>query len=58
MAWEVKVRVFFDWPGRTEGKKADPKTVRGFVIANGAAINRLGGELPPILDGSSCALTA
>jgi hypothetical protein len=43
---KTAVRVFFDWPGRTEGKKADPKTVHGFVNANGAAIIRLGGELP------------
>jgi hypothetical protein len=44
---KTAVRVFFDWPGRTEGKKADPKTAHGFVNANGAAIIRLGGELPP-----------
>jgi hypothetical protein len=25
------LRVFFDWPGRTEGKRADPKTVHAFV---------------------------
>lgn len=39
-------RVFFDWPGRAEGKKADPKTVHAFVNANGAAINNLSSELP------------
>jgi hypothetical protein len=42
-------RVFFDWPGRTEGKKADPKTVHAFVNANGAAINKLGSELPAFI---------
>jgi hypothetical protein len=48
--------VFFDWPGRTKGKKADPKTLHAFVNANGAAINKLGSELP-FIGGSSCALT-
>ena len=28
---KTALRAFFDWPGRTEGKKADPKTVHGFV---------------------------
>jgi hypothetical protein len=42
-------RVFFDWPGRTEGKKADPKTVHTFVNANGATIDKLGGELPSFI---------
>jgi hypothetical protein len=42
-------RVFFDWPGRTEGKKADPKTVHAFVNANGAAITKLGDELPSFI---------
>jgi hypothetical protein len=49
---EIAIRVLFDWPGRTEGKKADPKTVRTFVNANGAAIkaiNRLRDELPPFI---------
>jgi hypothetical protein len=40
-------RVFFDWPGRTEGNKAGPRTVHAFVNANGAAITKLGAELPP-----------
>jgi hypothetical protein len=42
-------RVFFDWPGRTEGAKADPKTVHTFVNANGAMITKLGDELPPFI---------
>jgi hypothetical protein len=46
---KTAIRVFFDWPGRTEGKKADPKTVHVFVNANGAAINKLGDELPPFI---------
>ena len=45
---KTALRVFFDWPGRTEGKKADPKTVHAFVYGNGAAITKLGGELPPL----------
>jgi len=24
---QTAMRVFFDWPGRSEGRKADPKTV-------------------------------
>ena len=40
-------RVFFEWAGRTEGNKADPKTVHAFVNTNGAAITKLGDELPP-----------
>jgi hypothetical protein len=46
---KTAIRVFFDWPGRTEGKKANPKTVHAFVNANGAAIEKLGGELPPFI---------
>src|SRR5262249_37915208 len=42
-------RVFFDWPGRTESKKADPKTVHAFVNTNGAAINKLGDKLPSLI---------
>jgi hypothetical protein len=46
---QTALRVFFDWPGRTEGKKADPKTVHAFVYGNGAAITKLGDELPPFI---------
>jgi hypothetical protein len=46
---KTAIRVFFDWPGRMEGKKADPKTVHAFVKANGAAIYKLGDELPPFI---------
>jgi hypothetical protein len=46
---KTAIRVFFDWPGRTEGKKANPKTVHAFVNANGAAIEKLGDELPPFI---------
>jgi hypothetical protein len=49
---KTALRVFFDWPGRTEGKKADPKTVHAFVNANGAAINKLGSELPSFIGSS------
>ena len=28
---QAALRVFFDWPGRSDGKKADPKTVHAFV---------------------------
>jgi hypothetical protein len=43
---QTALRVFFDWPGRSEGKKADPKTVHAFVVANDAALDMLRYELP------------
>ncbi len=39
------MRVFFDWPGRSEGKKADRKTVHAFVVANSAPLDLLRHEL-------------
>lgn len=46
---KTAIRAFFDWPGRREGEKADPKTVHAFVNGNGAAITKLGGELPSFI---------
>lgn len=46
---KTAIRVFFDFPGRTAGKKADPKTVHAFVTANGTAVSKLGGELPAVI---------
>lgn len=46
---KTALRAFFDWPGKDEGQKADPKTVHAFVHGNGAAITKLGGELPPFI---------
>ena len=43
---QTAMRVFFDWPGRSDGNKADPKTVHAFVVANGAALDVLRDELP------------
>ncbi len=43
------MRVFFDWPSRSEGKKADPKTVHAFVTANGAALDMLRAEVPRVI---------
>lgn len=43
---ETAMRVFFDWPGRSEGRTADPKTVHTFVTANAAALGMLRDELP------------
>jgi len=43
---QTAMRVFFDWPGRSDGKKADPKTVHAFVVANSAALEVLRDELP------------
>ena len=43
---QAAIRIFFDWPGRTDGKTADPKTVHTFVVANSAALDVLRDELP------------
>jgi len=43
------MRVFFDWPGRSDGQKADPKTVHAFLVANSAALDVLRDELVPRL---------
>lgn len=43
---QTAMRVFFDWPGRSDGKKADPKTIHAFVVANSAALDVLRDELP------------
>jgi len=40
------MRVFFDWPGRSEGSKANPKTVHAFCTANSTAFDVLRAELP------------
>jgi hypothetical protein len=46
---QAAVRVFFDWPGRPEGGKADPKTVHQFVTANAAALGALSDGLPGVI---------
>ena len=46
---QAAVRVFFNWPGRTEGGKASPKTVHQFVTANAAALSVLADELPRVI---------
>jgi hypothetical protein len=46
---QAAMRVFFDWPGRSEDKKADPKTVHAFVTANETALGVLGEELPRVI---------
>lgn len=46
---QTAMRVFFDWAGRSEGRKADPKTVHAFVVANGAALDVLRDELPRVV---------
>jgi hypothetical protein len=46
---QAAMRVFFDWPGRSEGKKADPKTVHAFCNVNEAALGVLGAELPRVI---------
>lgn len=46
---KTAIRAFFNWPGRTQGKKADPKPVHAFVHGNSAAITKLDGELPPFV---------
>ena len=46
---QAAMRVFFDWPGRSENKKADPKTVHAFVVANSRALDMLRDELPIVI---------
>ena len=46
---QAAVRAFFDWPGRSEGGKADPKTVHRFVSANAAALGVLRDQLPDMI---------
>ena len=43
---QAAVRAFFDWPGRAEGGKADPKTLHRFLTANETALGLLNDELP------------
>jgi hypothetical protein len=43
------MRVFFDWPGRSEGGEANPKTVHQFVNANAAALGVLRDKLPDVI---------
>ena len=38
---QAAMRVFFDWPGRSAGSRADPRTVHRFVTANAAALDVL-----------------
>jgi hypothetical protein len=46
---QAAVRVFFDWPGRSEGGTAGPRTVHRFVTANAAALGVLSDQLPPVI---------
>ena len=46
---QAAMRVFFDWPGRSEDKKAGPKTVHAFVVANSRALDMLRDELPLVI---------
>ena len=46
---QTAMRVFFEWPGRSEGGKADPKTVHAFVVANSQTLSILRDELPRII---------
>jgi hypothetical protein len=47
---QAAMRVFFDWPGRSAGGQADPKTVHRFVTANAAALGVLGDGLLPVIE--------
>jgi hypothetical protein len=46
---QAAVRAFFDWPGRSGGGQADPKTVHRFVTANAAALGVLRDQLPHVI---------
>jgi len=43
---QTAIRVFFDWPGRSEGRKVGPETVHAFVVANDVPLAMLRHELP------------
>jgi hypothetical protein len=38
---QTVIRVFFDWPGRSKGEQANPKTVHAFLTGNAAALDML-----------------
>ena len=46
---QAAVRAFFDWPGRSEGGQADPRTVHRFVTAHAAALGVLRAGLPRVI---------
>ena len=46
---QTAMRVFFDWPGRSDGKQADPKTLHAFLTANSTALDLLRNELPSVI---------
>lgn len=46
---QAAMRVFFEWPGRSEDKKADPKTVHAFCVTNATALDMLREELPRVI---------
>ena len=46
---KAAVRVFFNWPGRSEGGQASPKTVHQFCTANAAALGVLRDQLPDVI---------
>jgi hypothetical protein len=47
---QAAMRVFFEWPGRSAGGQADPKTVHRFVTANAAALGVLSDGLPRVIE--------
>jgi hypothetical protein len=47
---QAAMRVFFDWPGRSAGGQADPKTVHRFVTTNAAALGVLRDRLPRVIE--------
>jgi hypothetical protein len=46
---QTVIRVFFDWPGRSKGEQANPKTVHAFLTGNAAALDMLRNELPGVV---------
>lgn len=47
---QTAVRAFFNWPGRSEGAEADPKTVHRFVTADAATLGVLRDGLPGAIE--------
>lgn len=51
---QTVIRVFFDWPGRSKGEQANPKTVHAFLTGNAAALDMLRNKLPGIVGWVEC----
>lgn len=46
---QAAMRVFFDWPGRSDANKPAPQTLHAFLVANRAALDVLRDDLPLVI---------